>query len=120
MVGWQELSLFRRASRDSLEPVQTQRMSSMNLFQKSGWWGSFLRNISSRFPMKRFTYEGAVLVPFTVPWVCWKVCVEKEKTLHLRTMSKRVWSSSLGIGRRLWSWSASRHTVVPSSCGMLR
>ena len=28
----------------------------------------------------------------------WNVCVEKEKTLHLRTMSKRVWSSSLGIG----------------------
>ena len=94
MVGWQELSLRRRASRDSLEPVQTQRMLSLNLFQKSVRWGSFSRNYSSRFPMKSFTYEVDILVPITVPWVCWKVCVEKEKPSHLRTMSKRVWSSS--------------------------
>ena len=50
--------------------VQTTQMSSMNRFHNvmCGLPSSF--SFSFNFPINRFSYAGAILVPIAVPWIC--------------------------------------------------
>ena len=77
--------------------------------------GSWARKALSSLSMNRFAYEGAILVPMAVPWICWYMLLSKLKTLHLSTMLN---SSSRTLGG-MWEASAnpmaSRQESVPSS-----
>ena len=76
---------------------------------------SWARKALSSLSMNRFAYEGAILVPIAVPWICWYMLLSKLKTLHLSTMLN---SSSRTLGG-MWEASAnsvaSRQASVPSS-----
>ena len=58
------LSLARKLSSSFLVPVQMPSMYTR------GWRGSWARKALSNLSMNRLGYEGAILVPIAVPWIC--------------------------------------------------
>ena len=53
-----------------VDPVQMTKMSSMNRFHNIICCLPNSFSFSSNFPMNRFAYVGAILVPTAVPWIC--------------------------------------------------
>ena len=69
--------------------------------------------------MKVLAYEGAILVPIAVPWICLKIFSPKAKTFSLSTKSNKALVCSCGSGRLSFSIMALLASV-PLSWGMFR
>ena len=67
IVGCMWSSLVIMASSCRSVPSHTTKMPSMNLFQRRGLIGSFLRKRSSSFAMKRLASVGATRGPMATP-----------------------------------------------------
>ena len=96
------LILVMNVMNSGFDPVQMTKMSSMNRFHNfmCGLPTSF--NFSSNFPIKRFAYAGAILVPIAVPWICKKYLLLNSNTLFFNTMSiSSVNTSGMGCSGRV-------------------
>ena len=81
----EELRVERNFSKASWPWVHRMKISSMNRHQKSGFRVSFVRKFSSRWPINRLAYAGAMRVPILVPDICKYVFSLKEKAFLVRT-----------------------------------
>ena len=52
-----------------LGPIQMTKMSLMNRFHNNMRGLPIFFNFSSSFPINKFAYAGAILVPIAVPWI---------------------------------------------------
>lgn len=92
----------------------------MNLYQTLGEQAWVSRKASSKRPIKRLAYEGAILVPMAVPFNCWYVWPSKVKKLWVRMKLARVIRKEL-LDRVAGGCSERKYSIAarPWACGIL-
>jgi len=121
IVGWQELSLWRKKPLGT--PLNLCIYRGCHWYNSSRWLveGAHSQGIVSPVSLWRCLRRKALSwCPLLFPVFFWQMCVWKEKALHFGTMSKSVCMISRGNETISLSSKEWKHSEVPSSCEMLR
>ena len=78
--------------------------------------GSWARKALSSLSINRFAYEGAILVPMAVPWICWyNYAFVEAKNVAFEYMLNRSSRTLGGMWEASANPMASRQASVPLS-----
>ena len=69
-VGCCVFAVSMKSVKDSRDPNQMKKISSMNLLQKASWLVILCVSWVSILAMKMFAYGTAIFVPIAVPCIC--------------------------------------------------